>query len=439
MADILKDTLSSVNDVQILKLQIQNHAGVKVDCTELWIDIEIYESIHNNVLTGSVTIHDTVNLIRNTPIIGKEKVYITFKTPSVDSTVKRFSVYDMSVKERIPGKQDAIFTLQFASRQYELDYNRRISKSFTNTKLSTVAKKVFDNFLVDKDDDGSVPQNSFKVTEDTGRPTNIVIPNWTPFQTLNWLAEKCDYYENYDYMFFETLDNFYFTPLSLLKTKPAVATYKYTSEAIKEDSLRNVNEEMKKIVTYSEVQNGCKKAEMEMEGTFTSLGVTYDMTYKKINYNLFSYIQDFQNSNTGRLSTQPMVPLTTVQKIAPQVKMIYRQKNSYNHNDIETQYNVLSCQKRFSHLLRNNAKVLKLEIAGDSRRRVGQVINVNIISAEFLRTKDDSSILDGHLSGRYLITAVGHHIGKNDGYHMGLEVVRDSFEEAYPDTVNVGN
>jgi len=89
--------------------------------------------------------------------------------------------------------------------------------------------------------------------------------------------------------------------------------------------------------------------------------------------------------------------------------------------------------------LRNNAKVLKLEIAGDLRRRVGQVINVNIISAEFLRTKDDSSILDGHLSGRYLITAVGHHIGKNDGYHMGLEVVRDSFEEAYPDTVNVGN
>jgi hypothetical protein len=64
---------------------------------------------------------------------------------------------------------------------------------------------------------------------------------------------------------------------------------------------------------------------------------------------------------------------------------------------------------------------------------------VEIISAEFLKSKDEGSILDGHLSGKYLITAVGHHISKNDGYFMGIQVVRDSFEEAYPDEVNIGN
>lgn len=438
--EILQDALKNATDIQILKVEVGNHANVKVDCSELWVNIEIYESIYNNVLTGSITINDTVNMIRNTPIIGKETVEITFKTPSTNSVTKKFAVYDMSVKQRIPGKQDTIYTLQFSSMQFQLDYKRKISRSYRNTKISEIAKKVFKDYLIDTTlEDEEIENPKLQAVSDTGNPTTLVIPNWSPFQTMNWLASKAEYYGNCDYMFFETMEGFFFMPLSLLKSKKSVTTYQYTSEPVKEEITKSIDKEMGKITTYVEVQNGCNKSEMEMEGVFSSLGISYDMTFKRIQYNVFSYIRDSQDSNTISLSSQPIVPLTTLRKTPPQTKLQYFQKASFTHDKMKQQYEIFNTQRRSSHLLKNNAKVLKLEFPGDSRRRVGQVINVEITSPEFLRVKEDSSILDGHLSGRYLITAVGHHISKNDGYFMGIEVIRDSFEEPYADEVSIGN
>lgn len=438
--EILQEASKNATDIQILKVVVGNHANVKIDCSEIWVNVEIYESIYNNILTGSITINDSINMIRNAPIIGKETLEITFKTPSTEPIIKKFAVYDMSVKQRIPGKQDVIYTLQFASIQYLLDYRRKVSRAYKNTKISKIAEKVFEDYLFDfSAEDEEVENAKIESTSDTGSPTTLVIPNWTPLQTMNWLASKAEYYGNCDYMFYETMEGFFFTPLSLLKTKNPVTTYQYTSEPVKEEATKNLDKEMRKITSYVEVQNGCNKSEMEMEGVFTSLGISYDITFKKIQYNIFSYIKDYQDPNTISLSSQPILPLTTVKKIAPQSKLQYFQKASFSHNKIKNQYDVFNSQRRKSHLLKNNAKVLKLEFPGDSRRRVGQVINVEITSPEFLKSKDDASILDGHLSGKYLITAVGHHISKNDGYFMGIEVVRDSFEEAYPDEVTIGN
>ena len=438
--EILQDTSKNATDIQIMKVVLGNHAGIEIDCSQIWVNIEIYESIYNNVLTGSITLNDNINLIRNAPVIGKETLEITFKTPSTPEITKKFAVYDMSVKQRIPGKQDVICTLQFSSIQYQLDYGRRVSRAYKNTKISEIAKKIFNDYLIDyRVEDEETENQKIETTSDTSNPVTLVIPNWTPLQTMNWLASKAEYYGNCDYMFFETIEGFFFTPLSLLKSSSSVATYQHTFEPAKEGESKNIDLEMKKITSFVEVNNGCNKNEMEMEGVFSSMGIAYDITFKKIGYNIFSYIRDSQDENTISLSSQPIVPLTTVRKVPAQCKMEYFQKASFSHDNARQQYEIFNTQRRHSHLLKNNAKVLKLEFPGDSRRRVGQVITVEIISAEFLKSKDEGSILDGHLSGKYLITAVGHHISKNDGYFMGIQVVRDSFEEAYPDEVNIGN
>lgn len=99
--EILQEASKNATDIQILKVVVGNHANVKIDCSEIWVNVEIYESIYNNILTGSITINDSINMIRNAPIIGKETLEITFKTPSTEPIIKKFAVYDMSVKQRI--------------------------------------------------------------------------------------------------------------------------------------------------------------------------------------------------------------------------------------------------------------------------------------------------------------------------------------------------
>ena len=77
--EILQEASKNATDIQILKVVVGNHADVKIDCSEIWVNVEIYESIYNNILTGSITINDSINMIRNAPIIGKETLEITFK------------------------------------------------------------------------------------------------------------------------------------------------------------------------------------------------------------------------------------------------------------------------------------------------------------------------------------------------------------------------
>ena len=74
MSEIIKDTPKSGNDVQVIKVNLTNHAGVKLDCSNLWANIEIYESVFQNCISGSITLFDSNNMVRNMPLIGRESV-----------------------------------------------------------------------------------------------------------------------------------------------------------------------------------------------------------------------------------------------------------------------------------------------------------------------------------------------------------------------------
>ena len=44
-----------------------------------------------------------------------------------------------------------------------------------------------------------------------------------------------------------------------------------------------------------------------------------------------------------------------------------------------------------------------------------------------LPLKTSETILDESISGKYMISAIGHHIVRQDGYYMGIEMIKDSY------------
>lgn len=432
MSEIIKDTPKSGNDAQVLKVNLINHAGVRMDCTDLWANIEIYESIFQNSISGSITIFDSNNIVRNMPLIGRELLQITFKTPSLSEITKNFRIYDISIKERIAQKNEQIIVLQFSTYQHSRDHSTKISKSFQKMKWSNIARKIFDNYLTD--DSEQIP---FTILNDTLPITSVIIPNWTPFQAMNWIASKMEYYGNVDYMFFERMDGFYLVPLGFFKNKPTEAIYKQDSEPILEELNYDPALSRKKILSYFETLNGNNKSEMEIEGVFASRIIAHDTTYKTVEYKDFYYDRDFQNENVVRLSQNPIAPYVYTSTVSPLNHVEYKQKSSYAFNSIKNQYDPFHSQKRRSQLLRNNTKVLKIEAMGDSSRKLGDIIEVQITSPEFLPTKDKSKILDGTISGKYMVTSLSHHLTRMDGYHIAMEVMRDSYEEPIADQVTV--
>ena len=430
MSEIIKDTPKSGNDVQVIKVNLTNHAGVKLDCSNLWANIEIYESVFQNCISGSITLFDSNNMVRNMPLIGRESVEIIFKTPSLEEVKKRFQVYDISLKERIPQKDESIVILQFSSVQHRMDHSKKISKSYQKIKWSEIARKIFLDYLTSEN-------TTLNVLEDTLPITSVVIPNWTPFQTMNWIASKMEFYGNADYMFFETMDGFYLTSLSLFKTKQTAATYTQDPKQVLEEFDHNPALSRRKILGYFETLNGNNKSEMEIEGVFASRIIAHDTTFKTVEYKDFFYDGDFANENVTRLSTNPIAPYVYTSRVSPLNHIEYKQKSSYAFNSIKNQYDPFHTQKRRSQLLRNNTKVLKIEAMGDSSRKLGDIIEVQITSPEFLPTKDKSKILDGTISGKYMVTSLSHHLTRTDGYHIAMEVMRDSYEEPIADRVNI--
>jgi hypothetical protein len=192
---LLRDKISVGSDISLIKLDIISLAGVRIDATKIFVELEIYENIFSSVLTGSLTIQDKYNFTKNVPLIGKETIELVFKTPSSDEVRKTFSIYEIEMNQRVPGKNETILVLKFASKQYTLNHSTKISKSYSSKKLSSIVRSIFDDYLkTDKNE-------TIVVIDDTKEETTLVIPNWNPFQAINWIAGEASYDENCDYVF----------------------------------------------------------------------------------------------------------------------------------------------------------------------------------------------------------------------------------------------
>lgn len=430
MASNINDRISTPGEVVVNELTLVNHAGVKVDLLNLYVGVEIYENIFSNVLTGKILVEDRFNMRRNIPLIGKEKIRISFKTPSTNDITKEFQVYEF-LPVRVPGKELEILSLNFSTIQNELDYSNRISKSFSNQTWSEMVQIIFNDYL------RSDKNEKLFVVEDTHPRTTMVIPSWTPLQAINWISGKAEYYGNCDYLFYESLESFHFVPLAHLKTKKTTASYKYTPEIMLNTVNQSVEESLKTIKTFINISDIDKKSEVETEGILRSSMLLHDPTFKTIEYNEHVYINDHQDPNIIKLETHPIAPLTYVERINPYCKYIKKVRSSFTYDNVQEQYSPFNQQKRISHVLRNNSTTLKFDVSGDSRRKLGDVVELRIPSPEFGEAKKEEDVVDGFLSGRYIISAIGHHIERNGGYEMAIEVMKDSLREAIPDTVTL--
>lgn len=160
-------------DVELLSLQLINYKNKAADISSIFTEFELYEDIYSASLSGSITIIDTHDLINSFPIIGEEKLKITFKTPGFpdSSTINHiFYVYKLT-NILTPTIHKRIYTLHFTTQETITDLNKRISKSFRGTPTTLIEQLLKTDGL-----------NTIKPYELDQSNNNIkfVSPYWTP-------------------------------------------------------------------------------------------------------------------------------------------------------------------------------------------------------------------------------------------------------------------
>ena len=74
MANQKPDHIEFAGDYKLDHVFLHNHKGDVVDIKKVMVELNIFESIYKNALTGSIVIADAQNLISKLEIHGTERI-----------------------------------------------------------------------------------------------------------------------------------------------------------------------------------------------------------------------------------------------------------------------------------------------------------------------------------------------------------------------------
>jgi hypothetical protein len=88
MSTTVQDGLQTPGEISIEELSLITNNGKSIFLLDYLIELNIYESIFSNVLTGEIILSDSANLIKYFPITGEEYLSVRLRTPGFDDSNK---------------------------------------------------------------------------------------------------------------------------------------------------------------------------------------------------------------------------------------------------------------------------------------------------------------------------------------------------------------
>jgi hypothetical protein len=214
------------------------------------------------------------------------------------------------------------YTLALVSEEYILNLKQKVKKtsldpvSLEPRRVSSVVRSIYKQFF-EKGRSG-VAKKIF--IEPTKNPTNLIIPNYTPFKAFNFLAGRAvsagKHAVGSSYVFYENIKGFFFISMETLMAgggtgytaeaetaAPEELVYTAPESPVKEtyvvqpkrlrakgDNAKNVAIEMTAVDSY-QFSSNFDVLENIRKGMYTNTLLTHDlvrMTYEKLEFDYFS-------------------------------------------------------------------------------------------------------------------------------------------------------
>jgi hypothetical protein len=416
--------------VYLHEVRVESYSGFVIDIGPQVSDISITEDLFDNFVQATVTITDTLNLAKNVPFIGNETIIISFNTPSRKKVVYRFKVYKISPRVSPNGPGTSLYTLYLISAEYLTSLSVQFSRSFSGIKHSEMAESIYRSYLIDSTN----PKKFFAGS--TLGIHNFAFPYMHPSQALNLLAKKSVYGRDpslCNMIFYENQKGFFFLPVNywaIEKFKNYVAaTYRYFPPNVSFAG-KTIDEDLSRMEGY-DVGTSANTARNIAEGIYSSTTVQYDITTKKLSKKLHSYNYDFYKSpHSSKHGVIPDVNenfsenYNSIRFYPPIASSKYGYPNAIDDTTIYNTYD------RVSQIIGANQFSISFVAPGDSKRKIGEPIQIHIQSKEPKSTEDDP-----HLSGRYIISKLVHNI-QGDTYKILVTAIKDSMDTPFPNKKN---
>jgi len=461
------DNIKFAGDYNMSEIILHNHANSGftseedgVNIQKLVVEMNIYESINKNSVSGTLVIVDSVNLIGNLPIQGTERLSFKLATPGTheegsivdcsEATGHPMHIYKLTNKKQL-NEGTCSYVLHFCSREFLRNLRTRVSEAFTGTIDQMVYKILTDENYLD-----SRRKLFYQATRNQDK---LVVPNMRPFKAIQMLSNRAlaDQTESSSagYHFYQTTKGFHFRSFESM----CVNVYGQPRQVKQEfnympmnttPQLTGVNphqngqpvdkilHDLTSVEQYTFINNFHDVALNQAAGTYAHRVITHNIFNKSYKIDDYDYHRRFNQTkhtdegrgfNTAIVDTPVDFDNKNVSEY-PESRVTVQPTTQYAHGEDTGAFGIDVEQDGITEAARVSQKnsvvagtKLKMTIKGQSYLQVGDVIRFNILSVENKENSEGKQ--DPHYSGRYIIENMRHRVTNNE-YIQVIECAKDS-------------
>ena len=139
------DKLQKRNDFVIDDVIIITASGDTWNISELWIGFELHEDLFSPNLSGTILIQESLNMLKNCPIVGQEQIKISFGTPTPDNKriEKSFRIYKVGNRILDENGKRQTYKLHFISNEAIINQQDRCDYSYNNMTVLDMMSELF--------------------------------------------------------------------------------------------------------------------------------------------------------------------------------------------------------------------------------------------------------------------------------------------------------
>ena len=438
-------------DYNLGTIDVINVNGESAPIHAMVQELNIFEDIEANAVTGNAVLVDNLNLINKIPLQGTERLAFKLATPGtsekehmVDATEESgypFYIYALTDK-KIVSETSVSYTIHFASRDFMRNTRIRVSQAYDGALHQSVIS-------IFRDPLGLNSRKSLTY-EETRNSDKVVIPNLRPFVAINLISGKAvsKNSEGAGYYFYETTKGFHFRSYESMLTlqgkfaRNELITLRYTPTANVMHN-KKVEDNIYSVQDYEFIQH-YDTAAQQATGTYGSKVIMHNIYDKSYEIKLYDYHKEFskhfQTDRVGRASTHNYpVSKTPVDDDELNVSeytdsyICLKGTTRYLHNRNTGSFGstvddegLTEATKISQYNQVHNSNILKITMSGHSYLQAGDVIYFEVPPVEVERRKGISMgySFDEHHSGRYLVTKLRHRVAGGE-YKMILVCIKD--------------
>lgn len=426
-------------DIAIESCVITNSSGQSLDFKNILVEFNYFEDIFSNFISGNLIISDSMGYINILQLSGGEIITLKLDKPGFDSPIEKNFMVNHISDRNITRATNENYIIHFYSNEVFLHEQYRITKSYKQMLLSDMIADICKTHL-------KISNEKLFVDKSSGL-RDIIIPNFKPFQAINWLTSIAvsDDHKNIGspFVFYENRDGFHFKSVLNLFQHEIYNTYEYGIKGLKSEknnAVTDIDAELKNVIDYEHITN-FNLTNAIKSGVFSNKMHTVDPLRLKLgetDFNYSDYVKRASslNDNTIPISNQNRFG-DTVDKTPGVVKFCVsstgQSENSYikskqlnvNENRVET--NVPYRTAQIALFCMNRMKIL---IPGDFYVSVGKIVKFNLPEIVYNdSTKKKKN--DEYYSGKYLVTAVRHIFNQENQFFTVLELCKESFPSKF--------